>query len=122
MRKGPLIAIAAVVTGLVVGIALANSGGDDGSATSVTTPELTVPGGSGQLSEGEGGGRGTTGDSGQSEPDQQQEQQEQQTSPSEPTGGSPAPSQDTEQNDVPPPPGSPADRFERFCEQNPGAC
>jgi hypothetical protein len=29
---------------------------------------------------------------------------------------------DREGNDIPPPPGSPAARFERFCRQNPGAC
>jgi hypothetical protein len=36
-------------------------------------------------------------------------------------GGSSAP-QDTPSNDTPPKPGSPADRFEQFCAQNPGAC
>ena len=36
-------------------------------------------------------------------------------------GGSKAP-QDTPTNDTPPKPGSPADRFEQFCAQNPGAC
>jgi hypothetical protein len=29
---------------------------------------------------------------------------------------------DREGNDIPPPPGSPAARFEEFCRQNPGAC
>jgi hypothetical protein len=29
---------------------------------------------------------------------------------------------DTPSNDVPPPPGSPAERFERECEDNPEAC
>ena len=29
---------------------------------------------------------------------------------------------DTETNDVPPPPGSPQEAFERRCEQNPKAC
>ena len=33
-------------------------------------------------------------------------------------GGQP----DSAENDVPPPAGSPQERFERFCEQNPGAC
>jgi hypothetical protein len=42
-------------------------------------------------------------------------------------GGVPAPDgntrpQDTPSNDTPPKPGSPADRFEQFCAQNPGAC
>ena len=42
------------------------------------------------------------------------------------SGGSPAPSpppqQDSPENDQPPPRDSPAERFEEFCEQNPGAC
>jgi hypothetical protein len=29
---------------------------------------------------------------------------------------------DSPTNDVPPPAGSPEEQFERFCEQNPGAC
>ena len=29
---------------------------------------------------------------------------------------------DSPQNDVPPQPGTPEDRFERFCNENPGAC
>jgi hypothetical protein len=29
---------------------------------------------------------------------------------------------DTPENDVPPPPGSPQEAFEQFCEQNPAAC
>jgi len=33
-------------------------------------------------------------------------------------GGQP----DSAENDVPPPSGSPQERFEQFCEQNPGAC
>ena len=28
----------------------------------------------------------------------------------------------TQQNDTPPPSGSPAERFEQFCQENPGAC
>jgi hypothetical protein len=43
-------------------------------------------------------------------------------------GGVPAPAPeaeppaDTPENDTRPPPGSPAERFEEFCEENPGAC
>jgi hypothetical protein len=36
--------------------------------------------------------------------------------------GSPSRGPDSAGNDIPPPPGSPAARFERFCRQNPGAC
>jgi hypothetical protein len=41
------------------------------------------------------------------------------------SGGAPAPRttpEDSPRHDVPPPKGSPAERFERFCDQNPGAC
>jgi hypothetical protein len=41
-------------------------------------------------------------------------------------GGTPAPEAeppaDTPENDTPPPPDSPAERFEQFCDDNPGAC
>jgi hypothetical protein len=46
--------------------------------------------------------------------------------PSPSSGGEQAPSGNTRQDspghDVPPPRGSPAERFERFCRENPGAC
>jgi hypothetical protein len=34
----------------------------------------------------------------------------------------PEPPADTPENDTPPPPDSPAERFEDFCNENPGAC
>jgi hypothetical protein len=37
-------------------------------------------------------------------------------------GGATAPSQDSPENDTPPPADSPAERFERECERNPAAC
>ena len=41
-------------------------------------------------------------------------------------GGAPAPepepAPDTPENDAPPPADSPAERFEEFCDDNPGAC
>lgn len=40
-----------------------------------------------------------------------------------PSGGAADPNQpDSPTNDVPPPAGSPEERFEQYCEQNPGAC
>jgi hypothetical protein len=37
--------------------------------------------------------------------------------------GAPNPAKpDTAENDLPPPPGSPQEQFEQFCNQNPGAC
>jgi hypothetical protein len=44
------------------------------------------------------------------------------------TGGTPAPAPapeppaDSPENDTPPPTNSPAERFEEFCNENPGAC
>lgn len=40
-------------------------------------------------------------------------------------GPAPAPEEepaDTPENDAPPPQGSPAERFEEWCNENPGAC
>jgi hypothetical protein len=48
------------------------------------------------------------------------------TVPPSPGGGTPAPeaepAPDTPENDTPPPADSPAERFEEFCDDNPGAC
>lgn len=38
------------------------------------------------------------------------------------TGGVGVEEQDTEENDTPPPPGSPAEQFEQECEQHPEIC
>jgi hypothetical protein len=38
------------------------------------------------------------------------------------TGGVGVEEQDTEENDLPPPPGSPAEQFEQECEQHPEIC
>ena len=59
------------------------------------------------------GGSGRSGDSGGSG----------RSGGSEEAGGSFDPERpDAEGNDVPPPPGSPAERFERTCERNPREC
>ena len=46
--------------------------------------------------------------------------------PTDDSGGTPAPTPDppadSPDNDVPPPTDSPAERFEEFCNDNPGAC
>jgi hypothetical protein len=70
----------------------AKSGGGDGSG-----------GGSGGSGTGAGGGEGGGGSGG-------------------PGGSYDAERPDVEGNDVPPPPGSPAERFERTCERNPREC
>jgi hypothetical protein len=117
MRRVAIIVVAAVVTGLVVGVVLAGS--NDGSSDGrVTTPELTVPGDSAPTEtqttpRDEQGATGDTGTGGAA-PEQQ--------APDNPSGGAQAPRQDSPQNDTPPPKGSPAERFEQFCQENPGAC
>ena len=95
---------------------LAACGGDDEpkADTTPTVPELTVP----QTDE--------------TEPPPSDTETE--TTPAEPTetvpptddGGTTAPEPeaptDTPDNDTPPPEDSPAERFEEFCNENPGAC
>jgi hypothetical protein len=48
------------------------------------------------------------------------------TEPPSSGGGAPAPEaeppQDSPENDTAPPADSPAERFEEFCNENPGAC
>lgn len=70
------------------------------------------------------GSSGSTGDAGTTSPDTTNSGT---TAPSDgATGGTQAPSQDTQpdsaQDDSPPPAGSGAEQFEQFCQQNPGAC
>jgi hypothetical protein len=121
LRRWALIALAAAVTGLVVGVVIASSGGDDSGTTTHSVPELSPPPGS---ISGDAGGSGATGEKGatgestETAPTQTQTQ----TTPTQPNGGAAPPPSDTERHDVPPPKGSPAQRFEEFCKQNPGAC
>jgi hypothetical protein len=119
------IAVGAVVTGLIVGVVLASSGDGDSNKTDVQAPELTIPGGSGTTGS-ESKRKGATGTSGESGPTDSGDQSSggAQAPSDQSSGGAQAPStpQDTQQNDVPPSEGSPAQRFEKFCEQNPGAC
>ena len=59
------------------------------------------------------------------EPEPEPEPAPEQVPPST-DGGTPAPTPeppaDTPENDTPPPADSPAERFEDFCNENPGAC
>jgi hypothetical protein len=129
-NKVAAIAIGAVLTGLIVGVVVASSGGgDDSKTTDVGAPELTVPGDSG-TTERRSERKGTSGATGESGPAPDS------GTGGESTGGAQAPPsnqnsggaqappapKDTPQNDVPPPRGSPAQKFEKFCQQNPGAC
>ncbi len=115
MRRFGLFAIAAIATGLVVGIVIASSG-DSGSATP-SVPELKPPPGTIKGDSGTTDQKTTTTDTTDTTAPT-----ETPAEPTQPSGGTPAPPSDTPQNDVPPPSGSPADRFEQFCKDNPGAC
>ena len=119
MRRFGLIALAAVVTGLVVGVVIADSGGSGKATPSV--PELkpppgTISGTSGTTDQGTTSTNTTT--STTTAPTQTSTQ----TTPSQTSGGAATPQSDTPQNNQAPPKGSPAGRFEQFCKDNPGAC
>ncbi|MGH2979136.1 MAG: hypothetical protein ACRDLQ_05815 [Solirubrobacterales bacterium] len=121
MRRLVVLGIAAVLTGLIVGVVVASSGDEGGGGDrSRSIPELApLPGssdlGSGTRSERTDTDTTTTNDSGgTSAPDAP-------PAGSDGSGGTQAP-EDSEQNDTPPPSGSPAERFEQFCQENPGAC
>jgi len=112
-RRIALILLGGAVAGVLIGVALA--GGDSGSDRQPSLPELGIP-----RTEPPAAETGPTGPTDTVEP-----------APDSGTGGDtgadtggtpPAGEQDTETNDTPPPEGSPAERFENFCDQNPGAC
>ncbi len=115
MRRFGLFAIAAIATGLIVGVVIASSG-DSGSATT-SVPELKPPPGTIKGDSGTTDQKTTTTDTTDTTAPT-----ETPAEPTQPSGGTQAPPSDTPQNDVPPPQGSPADRFEQFCKDNPGAC
>jgi hypothetical protein len=92
-------------------VALAGCGGDDEPDEPATTvPDLTVP------------GRSETEDAA---PPVTTVPPAPVAPPTDTSGGAPAPpveQPDSPENDTPPPPESPAERFEQFCDANPGAC
>jgi hypothetical protein len=115
--------IAAIVTGVVAAAVIAGGGDDEPASTTRSVPELTPPPGSIGSDEGSTGATGRKGTTGDSSPDGTPADTPTQTTPATPpSGGSGAPSNDTQDNDVPPPKGSPAQRFEEFCKENKGAC
>jgi len=125
MQKLLITALAAVVTGAIVGIVMASSG-DNSDTTSVTTPELTVPPISFNGTATTEKDRTTTTSPGSGEQttttNTAPEGSGGSTAPGNQSGGAAAPGSDTQGNDQPPPKGSPAERFERFCRDNPSAC
>jgi hypothetical protein len=100
---------------LAAGAASGCGGDDEPAANPPTIPDLTVP----QTNEAE-----------PLEPAPETTAPEPPATEPEPappgSGGAPAPTpetpQDTPENDTPPPADSPAERFEDFCNENPGAC
>ncbi len=131
MRKYSILVIAAIITGVVAAAVIANSGDGDKSNNSERTDLPTLQGsGTGttttptvksKTTKTDTNGTDDTG--GSTVPD---------TSGSEDSGGSDqgsqggggaeAPTQDSPENDTPPPANSAPDRFEKFCRDNPGAC
>ena len=89
----------------------AGCGGDDEKAGDTdTTPRITVP-----------TDDAPTPPPTETTPPQTQTTPSPQTTPD--SGGSPAPSKpDSPENDTPPAPDTPEQRFEEFCDANPGAC
>jgi hypothetical protein len=103
---------------LVAGLLLACGGDDEPAAkTTPTVPDLTVP------------------ETDEVEPSVPETEPEPpatttETVPPSTDGGTPAPEQepepeppaDTPENDTPPPAGTPAERFEEYCNDHPEAC
>jgi hypothetical protein len=102
---------ALAVTALVTGLAIAGCGGDDSGETTapptVSIPPITspIPATTTTAPTTTTTPKGTTGNGGTGAPNR--------ANPNEP---------DSATNDVPPPPGSPQEKFEKQCEQNPQAC
>lgn len=92
-------------------LALAGCGGDDEKASETdTTPQITVP-------SDDTTAPATT----ETTPPQTQTTPPPQTTPD--SGGSTTPAKpDSPENDTKPAPNTPEQRFEEFCDANPGAC
>ena len=139
------LALAAAMTALLLALGglAAGCGDDDEPATTATTPTgPTGPtreekiGGGDQGNQGESKGgkpdeQGTADESGSAglettttpEPPPVDEAPPQETaSPPPEEGPGPSGEEDTAENDIPPEPGSPEEAFEKYCDENPGAC
>ena len=115
----------------LVAVSLAACGGDDEpSNDEIRKPPLTVPTGSSTDSTDT-----TTDETGTTDTAPDPSDETPAPAPAEPpldqpnpgNGGTPAPDtndppRESPENDTPPEPGSPEERFEQFCSENPGAC
>ena len=119
MRRYSWLALA-----LIASLLAACGGDDEPTADEVKKPELTVPQ---DDTSGESTDETTDTDTDSTEGDVG-EPDAPPTSRARTTAASPRPTTtsrpppDSPTNDTPPEPGSPAERFEQFCAQNPGAC
>jgi hypothetical protein len=109
---------------LIAPLLFAGCGGDDEPASEeVKKPELTVPQDETSDSATDTSTDTTETDDGTGSPDAPLDQQNPGNGGTPaPDSNNPPPPRDSPQNDTPPEPGSPAERFEQFCAQNPGAC
>jgi hypothetical protein len=126
-RGGPAPRFALLAAVAVLGLggtALAGCGDDEETAaTTPTTTDTEATGPTGPSDQSGGGGGGAVGGEDQTPAD---------TGPTVPESGGVGaddhdaeqgtPEEDTEENDVPPPPGSPAEQFEQECEAHPEIC
>jgi hypothetical protein len=101
-------------------------GSDNASEPLPPTPKLTVPGEAKTPTVPDTASTDTSTDTSTSTSTSTSPTQTTAT-PTEPSGGTAAPNTggatpDSPQNDEAPPAGSPAERFEQFCKDNPGAC
>ena len=97
----------------MVALAFAGCGSDDDeNAPETTTPAVTAP-----TTPPTTPARPPTRDDPATAPSYDQD-----VPPSGEDGGTPVPNQDSPENDAPPPPGSPADKFEQQCRETPAAC
>jgi hypothetical protein len=114
-RRGTALGAVVLIVALA-GAGVAGCGGDDdepAAATATTTTEAQTT----QATQPSGDGR-----EGEVAPEEA-DPTPADTGPTVPeTGGVGVDEQDTEENDIPPPPGSPAEEFEQQCEQNPEIC
>lgn len=118
-------AMVAVLAPTLVGC---GGGGKNSAQPLPPTPTLTVPGQNATPSV----PKASTGDTGTTGPTTQTAvattpTSTTQSNPTTPQGGAAAPqtggaSPDSPSNNTSPPAGSPAQRFEQFCKDNPGAC
>jgi hypothetical protein len=109
---------------LALALAASGCGGDDepSAETEPALPNLTVPQGDRTETETEPAPETVP----EAPFDPSTETLPPETVPPSTGGGTPAPEAeppaDTPENDAPPPADSPAERFEEFCDDNPGAC